>query len=207
MVSIEKIVDKLASYEVNENTFNQYKYGQPLGELTRRNVSLYLKKMKKLKCNTVLVGEAAGYKGCRLSGIPFTSEYILIKGEYNGFFGVDKGFSVTDSEKLNREHSASIVWQTFTDFGIYPLMWNAYPFHPYKKNDHMSNRTPTNKELEIGREFLEELLKIFSMKCVIAVGNKAKMSLDSMGVSSSKIRHPANGGKVAFRDGLQKLCL
>lgn len=163
--------------------------------------------MKKLGCNTILVGEAPGYKGCKLSGVPFTSEYILIEKECNGLFGTDKGFIVTDTQKLNKEQSATIVWRTFKDFGVYPLMWNAYPFHPHKKNDPMTNRTPTKKELETGNEFLTELIKVFSIKCVIAVGNKAKMSLDSMKISSSLIRHPANGGKAGFRDGVQKLCL
>lgn len=69
----------------------------------------------------------------------------------------------------------------------------------------MSNRTPTPKELELGRIFLKELIEIFGIKHVIAVGNQADKSLKILGFDAVKIRHPAHGGKNDFVAGLNKI--
>ena len=55
----------------------------------RENLKLYLEKMKKLNPSFLLLGEAPGYKGCRLTGIPFSSEKILAT---NDFFNNTKKF-------------------------------------------------------------------------------------------------------------------
>jgi hypothetical protein len=206
-MSIDSIVEKLANCQVTENTFNQYSYEHPLGKVTRTNISIYLKRMKKEKCNTILIGEAAGYKGCRLSGIPFTSEYILKHGLYKNLFGDINGYTVYKDDQINKEISATIVWQTLEEYNKLPLMWNAYPFHPHKTNDIYSNRAPYRNELELGKVFLEDIINEFSIDNIIAVGNKAKSSLDTMGMNCIQIRHPANGGKGDFRKGILNYCI
>lgn len=67
-------VDKLASINNNKkDVFNQYSYGLKENEIRRKNLMNYFERMERLKPSILLVGEAPVYRGCRRSGIPFTS--------------------------------------------------------------------------------------------------------------------------------------
>lgn len=205
---IQEFITKLSKCTIQFNTpvENIYNKNTEGFENTTNNLSIYLQKMLILKPKYLLVGEAPGHKGCRWSGIPFVSERIL---KENAFFGLENGYKIRDIKKPQTENSATIVWETLDNFGIYPLIWNAFPFHPYKTNDKNSNRTPTKQELEYGRQILLDLLNIFEFEpCnIIAVGKQAKKSLSYFSEFSNikEIRHPANGGKQEFVKGIQKL--
>jgi len=95
--------------------------------------------MSQIKPEVMLVGEAPGYHGCRFTGVPFTSEYILINGiGKDSIFGKDKGYMKTrESAITKREQTATIVWETMINHDFLPLMWNAFPFHPYKQGNPM----------------------------------------------------------------------
>jgi len=82
-----------------------------------------------------------------------------------------------------------------------PLIWNILPFHPHDT----SNRTPNEKELEMGKMYLNLLLNIFSIDKIIALGRKPESKLKGFGYHYSYIRHPANGGKNKFVKGLKKV--
>lgn len=167
-------------------------------------MTLYFQKMKEIKPKQLLIGEAPWYKGCRWSGIPFVSERIL---RDNNFFLLENGFLVRDKNKPQSEASATIVWNCLNEIGLFPLIWNAFPFHPYQKDNTKSNRTPNKEELTFGKDVLKELLQLFEIEPtnVIAVGKKAKESLESFPEFENikSIRHPANGGKADFEKGLK----
>ena len=145
----------------------------------------------------MLVGEAPGYRGCALTGIPFTDEVQLKLPE--------NAYALGDWERSGNightvERSASAVWLALREYHIIPLMWNAFPFHPYQEGKKSSNRTPTQSELKEGLQYLEALRSIFAIENsrVFALGKKAKEMLGLTG-NSQYIRHPANDFKREFR--------
>ncbi len=169
---------------------------------TVNNLRLYLNEMLSRKPKYLIVGEAPGYNGCRWSGIPFTSEAVLVN---NPFF--NQNYKVRDINKPQKETSATIVWNCLDEMQTYPLMWNAFPFHPYKDKTN-SNRAPNSQELKYGSEILQELINIFKIdkENIFAIGKKAEGILSSYESFNSVkyIRHPSNGGKNDFIQGMHK---
>ena len=163
--------------------------------------------MYKLKPKVILVGEAPGYRGCRLTGVPFTSEYLLINNMKGlNLFGKENGYRLAlEKEKLLKEATATIIWNTLLECGMTALSWNAFPFHPHKQDYSKSNRTPLKKELLIGQKPLFQIIEMFHIQKVIAVGNKAEESLNKLGIGCKKVRHPAQGGKNEFVKGIKEI--
>jgi hypothetical protein len=114
--------------------------------------------MKIVNPKILILGEAPGYKGCRLSGVAFTSERVLSQNE---FFKNEPIQFINEKDKLETEISATIVWTEISKLNDQPLIWNIFPFHPHSTSDTKTNRTPTKAELEEGKSFLDDLLKIF----------------------------------------------
>jgi hypothetical protein len=85
------------------------------------------------------------------------------------------------------------------------ILWNALQMHPHRLGEEQSNRTPTCTEFDFGKPALQMLVAAFPSAIVVAVGKKAKGLLDSMGVVSAGVRHPANGGATAFAQELKLL--
>lgn len=135
-----------------------------------------------------------------MTGVPFTSEKILAN---NSFFK-DFGFQFIN-EKLESEQSATIVWSVLENLRYIPLIWNIFPYHPYNGNDYHSNRTPNENELELGKNYLIKLLGIFEIDIIAAVGRKPESKLKDIGIEYKYIRHPANGGKSEFIDGINQI--
>jgi len=97
------------------------------------------------------------------------------------------------------------MWQTLTELDFLPLLWSAYPFHPHRPGNPLSNRTPSAAEISAGRPVWKALAQLFSVRVVVAVGNAAHRSVLLSGQDAAKVRHPAHGGKVKFRQGLEIL--
>ncbi len=154
----------------------------------------------------ILVGEAAGYQGCRYSGMTFTSERLLMEGAIPGIPPLKQRLTL---RKLPfSEPSATIVWGILKELNIAEnvVMWNAFPWHPMKDRNMHSNRTPTNKELQAGLPVLELLLQHFHGVRVISVGKKATQTLNDLGIKvEAEVRHPAMGGANKFRTGMREI--
>ena len=167
-------VEELAAAEIGA-TFNFYRHG-PRAALLRRRLGAYLDSRR--HAPLLLVGEAPGYRGARVSGLPFTSERQL-----------------TGSGPA--EATATIVHQTLEALGIAheTLCWNVVPTHPGTEG---SNRLPTRAEIAAGRRFLERLAR---GREVIAVGRAAEAA-----TGAPYVRHPSHGGARRFRETL-RACL
>ena len=167
------LVAELATASIGR-TFNQYRNG-PRAGLLRTRLASYLSARE--TSTLLLVGEAAGYRGARVSGIPFTSERQL-----NGHGPA--------------EASATIVHRVLADLGLEEsvLLWNVVPTHPGTAS---GNRTPTRSEVAAGLPFVERLA---AGRTVIAVGRIAERAL-----GAAYVRHPAHGGGKDFQAGLVEL--
>jgi len=152
-------------------TYNQYS-GSPR---LRKRLADYLE--RRVDAPLLLVGEAAGYRGARVSGIPFTSERQLT--------GTGPA-----------EASATIVHRVLAELGLEEqvLLWNVVPTHPGTAR---SNRRPTQAEVRAARPFLHELA---ASRRVVAVGRLAESVL-----AAPYVRHPSHGGALEFHAGLRRL--
>tara|TARA_B110000908_G_C10201067_1_gene425347 strand:- start:832 stop:1449 length:618 start_codon:yes stop_codon:yes gene_type:complete len=196
---IDNFISRLSLVSKTKETTNLYFGDSKESQIRRNNLKTYLTKMKNLNPRFLILGEAPGYKGCRLSGIAFTSEKVLFE---NSFFEKEQIEFINKLDKLESEISATIVWSEISKLTTKPLIWNIYPFHPHSADDIKTNRTPTNTELEEGKGFLRELLQIFDIQKIIALGRKPESQLSEIEIPSVYVRHPANGGKNQFVTGL-----
>jgi uracil-DNA glycosylase len=163
-------VEELAAAEIGA-TFNFYREG-PRARLLKRRLAGYLAGRK--HASYLLVGEAPGYRGARVSGVPFTSERQLT--------GAGPA-----------EATATIVRAALAELELEEetLCWNVVPTHPGSET---TNRRPSRAEIEAGSRFLAQLARD---RRVIAVGRVAEAV-----TGAPYVRHPSHGGAEAFRSGL-----
>lgn len=200
MPSFSAFVERLASAPGAPSIFNPYAGDGPAAAARRGNLILYLRRMAGRRPALLLIGEAPGYRGCRQTGVPFTSASILLADPSPfGLFGTAAGYSPPVEAGPQREATATIVWAVLSELGVLPLLWNALPFHPHRLGLPDSNRTPTMAELTRGREAVEALLDLYRPQRVVAVGGKAAGALVRWEIDAARVRHPGHGGKHAFR--------
>jgi hypothetical protein len=204
-VTIPDFVHQLATAVPPPHSTNPYGGERPFAHQRRHNLQTYLTLMSQQPPRLLLLGEAPGYRGCRLTGIPFTSPPIL--GQLHTAFGhPSTPFQpIAEWADVPREASATIVWRTIGSWRPLPLLWNVFPFHPHQPDDPQTNRTPKTSEIAVGRPFLHHLLDIFPGVQLIAVGKKASAGLASWGMAHTAVRHPSHGGAKAFQAALREL--
>ncbi len=200
MTRIDSYISRLSDQTVSEETTNLYAGNSIESKIRRENLRLYLNKMIEIKPTKLLLGEAPGYKGCGITGVPFSSERVLSENE----FYKDQGFTcINQHPKLESEISATIVWNELQHYPNKPLIWNIFPFHPHTVINKRANRTPNTSELEIGARYLTEILEIYPIDKIIALGRKPESKIRDLGYDYVYVRHPANGGKNKFVNGLK----
>jgi len=152
----------------------------------------------------ILVGEAAGYQGCHVTGIPFTSERLIIAGAIPR---VSSGGARISRRRIPwSEPSATTIWSTLRQLGVEheTILWNAFPWHPHHPGNRQSNRTPRPSERALGLPVLAAILNAFPDAHLGAVGRQAAKSLTDCGRSACSLRHPSMGGASEFRRGLAR---
>ena len=167
---MDDLIERLVGATIGA-TFNFYRDGAG-AETRRERLREYLRAHQDTPL--LLVGEAAGYRGARVSGIPFTSERQL----------TGSGLA---------EASATIVHRVLSELQLEDsvLLWNVVPTHP---GTECSNRVPTRAEITAGLPFALQLAR---GRRVLAVGRIAEAVLEA-----PYVRHPSHGGAAEFRAGL-----
>ena len=164
------LVARLAEARIGA-TFNQYRRSR----CRRERLSAYLESRR--HAPILLVGEAAGYRGARVSGLPFTSERQLT--------GTGPA-----------EAAATIVQRVLSELEVEQdvLLWNVVPTHPHVPGRPDTNRRPTREEIASAAWFLEALARD---RRLIAVGRVAEAA-----TGGPYVRHPSHGGAREFRAAL-----
>lgn len=206
---IDALIDTLAQSETSTDTYNEYAPSNSNNAIRRTNLKLYLQTMTDRMPKTLMVMEAPGYRGCRLTGVPVTSRKVLLEGVPElDMFGEEKGFRNVEEDGFERvygEQSATIVWGTLANLAVVPFIWNTFPFHPHKKGKPLTNRKPRKAETRLGGEILQHVIDLWTFEQIIAIGNVAYDTMTDLEIECVKVRHPAQGGKNDFVAGLTDL--
>lgn len=201
---LSDLVDGLAALPGSDRLFNPYTpRDNPAAAIRRANLLRYLADMQLRRPRMLLLFEAPGYRGCALSGIPVTSERIMLKGiEQWGLFGA--GYQATSGQPQGvSEMTATILWGALVEYVEHPpLIWNTVPLHPHKPGQAQSNRPPTREEERLGLPFIETVRALFDFEAIGAVGRVAQRAINEMGQEAIPLRHPSQGGKAEFIRGL-----
>ena len=176
-------------------------------DIAARNLEQYLQIDRTQAPAILFVGEAPGYRGAVLSGVPFASLSTLTTSWNDpwGAFGPAAGFRTPPGSGCVREATATIFWEVAaSSLGRLPLplTWNAVAFHPVADSGH-GNRTPAGADLREGQSWLVDFAELFRPQCVVAVGRRAESALAAVGMEFIPVRHPSHGGRELFSAGVR----
>jgi hypothetical protein len=205
--SIDTILAYLIAYQ-GRDAFNPYRQRHPqldlpdAPQIRQANLRQFLVTFSNVR--TILLAEAAGYQGCRFSGIPMTSEAQLV-GPTPVHWAVGGCYRRSGARnRLWREPSATILWETLGE-RMDCLIWNTFPWHPMGKHGPLSNRTPRAAEIQAGIPVLEAIRNRFPDARLVAIGRVAERTLQGQAIDTHYVRHPAHGGKIDFASGISAL--
>ena len=164
------------------------------------------------RASIALIGEALGYRGGHFTGIPMTSEPILLsQQQHNLVLSVQPRRTSKPSLAKDgfAEPTATIVWNSTRELEFQPyefVRWNAFPWHPFQRQKGMlSNPCPNPAELDSGLPILNEFLNLFSCSKVIALGRFGAAQIVKAGFPPLAVRHPASGGARRFQGQLNEI--
>lgn len=188
--------------------------GQEAPVIRSANLQRYLELRRQAKY--LFIAEALGYQGGHFSGIAITSERILlgnhpdikpecVLGDWDYRRTSDcKSVLLNNTQKQKgfNEPTDTVVWNALQNHGLAAfdvILWNIFPFHPYKEGKLLSNRTPSGNELDEGIRYTQMLLELVPGMQVVAIGQKAAGTLAKYGVACSAVPHPSMGGANRFK--------
>jgi len=176
----------------------------------RRHLLVYFRE-RLGKARLAIVGEALGYRGGHFSGIPMTSERMLLRKQQNIVARIKPRRTSKPSVCPNgfTEPTATIVWGALLKIGVPHdefVLWNAFPWHSFDPHRGLlSNRMPNKFEQLSGRPVLKAFLELFPCDTIVALGKIAAAQLEQLGLNAQCVRHPASGGARLFRQQIAKI--
>jgi len=166
-------------------------------QIRQKNLHHYLQSFSE-RPSVLVVGEAPGWRGCRFSGVPFTSQAQLLSGDLP-FTGRLSGCV---SSPLN-ESTATVFWQVMRPYHPRFLVWNCVPLHPHRPGILLSNRALDRHEITCYHPILREMIALLAPRQVVAVGRAAQYALDAIVGPAVYVRHPSHGGATPFKEGIE----
>lgn len=226
MPQITQFINTLKTYKAANvyNPWSDFDGNLDIGQEAPVIRCAQLEKYLRLRMNEakyIFVAEALGYQGGHFSGIAMTSERILLghhphidsaeviggKGRRTSNAG-HINISRTCQEKGYNEPTATIVWDSILRgcrSSLAVVLWNIFPFHPFKKESLLTNRTPSPAELEEGVLYLQKLHDMIPKARIISIGGKSDQTLTKFGIEHAGVPHPANGGANVYRSKIAAL--
>jgi uracil-DNA glycosylase len=178
--------------------------------IRRKHLAVYFRE-RLGKARLVIIGEALGYRGGHFSGIPMTSERMLLRKQQYIVAGIKPRRTSKPSVCPDgfSEPTATIVWGALLKIGVLPdesVLWNAFPWHSFDpRRGLLSNRRPNKLEQLSGRPVLKAFLELFPCEQIVALGKIAAAQLEQLGLNAHCVRHPASGGAKLFREQIAKI--
>ena len=162
--------------------------------------------------SVIFVGEAPGRDGGAITGIPFVSSMVLTCADDPwGEFGSETQYELPIGQDANhRERTATRFWKhvppCFSEL-LRPLTWNIYPFWPFAVggNGRRINRAPAKDEIEFGARWLVRVVELYPNARVVAVGVKARDTLESIGIDAPLVPHPSRGSDEKLIKSLERV--
>ena len=201
-------VEKLKNVTL-DNVFNPYADRCPLHDLPdapsirSENLLHYLDVALATGVDSIWIGRDLGFRGGRRTGLALTDEAHLPC--YAKLFDGLTLLRATHGDPVT-ERTATIVWHMLLRISRPIFLWNAFPFHPHKPSDPMTNRAHRRKEREIADVFLADLIELLDPGTVVAVGKDAYECAHALGITDAIcVRHPSYGGQAEFIATLEVL--
>ncbi len=169
------------------------------------NLRCYLQAMLQQPGRRILViGEALGYRGGLLTGIPISCERLLREQHHPFWRRLAQQLVIEGS---TTEATASIVWAYLAERRRIPLFWNAFPFHPHHLGEPQGNRAPNAVEMSEGTPYLQALADLYQPGLIAGLGRKGTIAAERAfpGLQVHALRHPSYGGKQLFQQGMDRL--
>lgn len=199
---IEKLIARLRRAELPDHVFNLYRHDLPELDVRggaakrRENLRRYLKALT--APSYAFIGIAAGYRGARFTGVPFSDEDRLC-------FPGSCYDRTSTRERAYREATAGVVLDVLGSRRDV-VCWNIVPWHPHKPGEPLSNADPDDETIGYGMQALEWFFhRLYPETKAVAVGKLPERMLTGLKVEGREIelaatlRHPAHGGAEEFR--------
>lgn len=197
VVTTRSFISRLCRRESSATVTNFYR-----NRRLRKNLKLYLEYVLAQPIDYLMIGEAPGYKGCRLTGVPFSSERLIRDSQHPQFVHLREALHIIGEQN---ENSASIIWEAIPHTHQ-PLIWNTFPYHPHNANDPKTNRKPNTAETLEGLSYVRDLIKLAQPKYILAIGRAAEHSLTKLEDIPAPViamRHPSYGGAAIYAQQMQ----
>lgn len=203
---IDAFVDSLAEFD-GKDLFN------PWRNTTDTDISPQMPQIRQnllkqhLSCATprlIIVNDALNYYGSRQTGVPLTSEYLVLNHRIPR---LSCDHRMTNTPNMFNDPSAGFFWQLLHRHSLAErtLCWDLLPFQPYRPSTGL-NRTPKPDELDVGMAWIDELLRAFAGTPVLAVGARVRDELKKLGVRDAiNTPHPSRGGVPKTKAAIEEI--
>jgi hypothetical protein len=202
-----EFVERLATFR-SEFVFNPYSErcslydAQNAPEIRKQNLIGFLEAVVARNVETIWFGRDFGYRGGRRTGLALTDEVHL--EDFSRSFNLPNIKRATIGPVF-KERTASEVWKLIRRISEPPLLWNAFPFHPFEPNSPMTNRCHSGSEFQATENLLSALLDWIRPKQILALGRDAEAAVKRFGYKCIHVRHPSYGGQTEFASAISSI--